>query len=187
MLKDLKNKYLILDTNIIINGVEHKDRLFPFFDELREHNIAPVISDVILYEFLCGSKEPDHLKKKINFIELLLGGKNHKNRISLPIDHKIFETARKIQNVYGSRGVSSKQIGIVDSIIAAQMQRFSKGESEIIFLATCDNNDFPLIFDRIGIKTYDLGKEILNIGIYSFNQKKYTTLVEGFESEPFTS
>jgi predicted nucleic acid-binding protein len=184
VLERLKDKDIILDTNVIIYGVEHQEEFAQFFWDLRELNVGFVVSHAILYEFLCGCKQKVQLEKKLNFLKLFLKG------TSLPITKETFEDARKISNIYGSRGATGDgQVTIVDCIIAAQMKHFNES-GERLFLATSDNFDYPLIFDRIGVKTYDLGNfgkmkgktsGLVNIGIYTFNINKYNELVEQFD------
>ena len=91
---------------------------------------------------------------------------------------EILDNAQELAVLYSNKDIKyARQISFVDCLVAAQLMKY-KGN---LFLATLDNSDYPLfIFDRLKILTIDIGKEILNIGIYAFNQSKYEMCEAGF-------
>jgi predicted nucleic acid-binding protein len=178
MFERLQNKYAILDTNVLIYGATYSEKFAPFFNVLEQYHVKSITSDAIIFEFLRGAQVREHLEVKIRYLKLLLG----EHITKLPINPEIFETARKISNIYSNKDISTtKQISIVDCIIAAQLKKYNESREQL-FLITTDNKDYPLsIFDRIGIYTIDADKEILNLGIYCWSAANYDSLVSRFD------
>ena len=169
MLNTLRNKHLLLDTNVIIYSLKFISEGYfnDFFKKLNELNVKSVIDEYVLFEFLRSSRTKANLEGKKHYLDSLLGGKTWQ----LPITKEILDNAKELALIYSNKDPNlSGRTSIADCMIAAQLMKY-KNE---IFLATTDNNDYPnIIFDRVGIVTIDSLKEILNIGIYQFNKNKY--------------
>jgi len=169
MLKLLKNKHLLLDTNVLIYSLKFiaEGCFNEFFNNLSKFNVKSVIDEYVRFEFLRSSRTKANLETKKNFLNSLLGGKTWQ----LPVTKEILDNANELALIYSNKNPDlSKRTSITDCMIAAQLMKY-KNE---IFLATTDNNDYPLfIFDRIEIITIDTMKDIINIGIYQFNQYNY--------------
>ncbi len=166
-MKSFKNKHILLDTNILINAAKYKEYFKSFFEELADNEVQSVIDYGIKFEFLRSSNTQERREDKKRYLDLILG----KDRMELLVNSEIIDSAIELANIY-SRKIkgADKQFSFTDCVIAAQMKRYQKS----LYLATLDNNDFPLyIFNRVDIYTIDTENEILNIGIYSFNDSKY--------------
>lgn len=165
----IKDKHLLLDTNLLIYSARNKEILLPFFDKVNSLHVTSVIDQTIKFEFLRGCKTKEDLQIKQEYLDLLLGS----NRMELPVDKNIFEKARLISNIYCRKNAQyAKQISFGDCLIAAQMIKYNLNRSGL-FIATTDNNDFPtFIFNRVDVVTLYDDNTIFNIGIYGINQKE---------------
>lgn len=178
-LQTLKNKYLLLDTNVLINSLKNPEKFSGFFTNIqKELEMQPVIDHSIKFEFLRGAVFQEQKETLSDFLSLLFG----KNYLELRVDSEIFNTATELANIFSRKNSNSKsQISFGDCLISAQMCRYNKDKDQL-FLATIDNKDFPLcVFDRIDIHTIDLCNDIINIGIYSFNTSSYKKLDADFK------
>ncbi|MDD3190818.1 MAG: PIN domain-containing protein [Candidatus Pacebacteria bacterium] len=141
----IKNKHLILDTNVLINASKYQEKYFDFFDLLNKLDVKLVIDDSVKFEFLRGASTKENLLKNEDFLSKL-------NKAELIVTKEIFEMAREISNIY-VRNIrnSTQKISFVDCLIAGQMEKFNE-QKEQLFFATENNTDFPLLlFDRIYI------------------------------------
>ena len=178
-LAELRNKHLLFDTNVLISVVKNTTCYNEFFNIIEELKIKSAIDCTIKFEFLRGASTKGDLEKKYSYLDILLG---EEDRLELFVDKETFENAIEISNLYARKKPSlTKQISFGDCLIAAQMKKYNNGGSNNLFLATIDNNDFPLfLFDRISIHTIDTEEKIINVGIYSFNNDKYNELKRNF-------
>jgi rRNA-processing protein FCF1 len=171
----IKNKHILLDTNILINSAKYQTEFEVFFDELKQNNISPTIDNAIKLEFLRSANTQRNLSIKINYLNLLLG--NDEKRLDLPITEDTLIDARRISNLYYFLNLKKQKISFVDSIISAQLKKYSSN----LFFATINNQDFPLqIFDRLFVTNVDANSELFTIGIYAFSEKKYNIIVDKF-------
>lgn len=174
-MKSLKNKHILLDTNILINAAKYKEHFKSFFEELADNEVQSVIDYGIKFEFLRSSNTQERREDKKRYLDLILG----KDRMELFVDSGMIDSAIELANIY-SRKIkgANKQFSFTDCVIAAQMKKYQKS----LYLATLDNDDFPLcIFDRVEIYTIDTNDKILNIGIYLFNKLKFQKCIKEFE------
>lgn len=175
----IKDKHLILDTNLLIYVAKNREIFSPFFDKIRQLNVVSVIDQTIKFEFLRGCTTKEDLQIKQEYLDLLLGS----NRMELPVDKSIFEKARLISNIYCRKNINyAKQISFGDCLIAAQMIKYNSTSRNELFIATTDNSDFPtFIFNRVDVITLHDDNTIFNIGIYGINQKSFNSKVEDFD------
>ncbi|NQU78046.1 hypothetical protein HQ544_05100 [Candidatus Falkowbacteria bacterium] len=168
----LINKHVLLDTCFIIKAYQYNDTSYfnKLFLHLKNNNCIPVINEFIKFEFLCGCKTKEHISIKTDFLDFL---SPEKTVLSLPIDECILNDAIKISNIYSNKNVNSKHPNAIDCYISAYLKKYEKN----LLFVTLDNNDYPLILhDRIGIHTIDTEEEILVLGFYKFNNKKFEKL-----------
>lgn len=168
-MKQLENKYILLDTNVIIYSIKYLNEFKGFFEELEKYNISPGIDWSVKLEFLRTSNTYEKLESKQRFLNLLLGDK--KNRMELHISNETFEDARNISILYNFLNIKKKNnISLIDCLIAAQLKKYKNN----LFLATTNNSDFPLkIFNRVKLYNVEVQDDIFNIGIYQFSEPKY--------------
>jgi hypothetical protein len=93
-------------------------------------------------------------------------------------EEQILRNAEELAILYSHKDSNlSNKISFIDCLIAGQLMKYPNR----LFLATLNHSDFPLfIFDRIHIETIDAGEEILTVGIYAFNQRKYEVSKHNF-------
>lgn len=174
-MEELRNKFLLLDTNILINSSKFRDDFQPFYDEISRLKTQSVLDHTVKLEFFRGAKTKDQKNSFTSFIATLFGKDYHE----LKVDNQILETAVKLAMIYNKKNV---KVELGDYLIGAQMQRFSG--SQTLYLATNDHHDFPrFIFDRVYIHTIDIKRAdlIINVGIYKFNTKAYLEMYREFE------
>jgi predicted nucleic acid-binding protein len=185
MLEKIKGKHLLLDTNIIISASHYSKREIKLWDDFlvglrRDFGVEFVIDWSVKFEFLRGSKTKSDFLGKEGILNFLVGG----DRIELNIDDSVMKDAVELSNLYARKNPRlTKQISFADCLLAAQAKKFySEKVGNQLFILSMDLFDFPLcIFDRIKIFTIDAKTEILNIGVFSFNQKKYLELKREFD------
>ncbi len=177
MLKEIARKYLLLDTNILVDSAKYKDNFKPFYAELKKLNVAPVIDSSIKLEFLRSANNIKNLQEKIWCLNVLLG--SQKDRLELPITDETLIDARKLSNLYHHLKIKKKKsISVVDCLLAAHLKKYINN----LYLATSNNSDFTTkIFDRIHIFNIGINDEIRNIGIYKYSEKKYLEVLEKFK------
>lgn len=170
-----------MDTNLLI--AISKYSAFGFFDnflkELEDLKIKAVIEEATLFEFKRGSRKQAHLDDKNKFLDLLLGAKENQMVLQSSTSKEILDNALKLAILYSNKNPNlAKQISFVDCLVGAQLVKYKSNLS----LATVDNNDYPLfIFNREKLVTIDTKKEIINVGIYTFNEVKYEKCQEDFK------
>jgi hypothetical protein len=171
----ISNKFLLLDTNLLIDGTNPKylSKFVPFFKYLQEYNVKPFADDCIKFEFMRGSNSSESKKIKEEFLKNLFGGVEFSK-----LDRHIIDLAIDLSDFFVKRDKNlSSRLSFADYILHAHMVNFNK-DHENLFLATRDNKDVAqFLLDRIHIETVDAGEDILNIGIYALNKEKYTTLL----------
>lgn len=174
MLSFLKNKWLLVDTNFLINFAENSDSFRGFIDTLQSLNVYLVIDRSIEFEFLRSANRRLELEKRILLLEKLLGT----DRIFLRYQDELFEDAKTLANLYSKiNGQYNKQISFQDCLIAAHLRKYKNN----LYLATLDLQDFPLeVFDRVQVICIDVGKSVLTIGFYAYNETKYDELVRKY-------
>ncbi|MBU2025844.1 hypothetical protein KJ912_03855 [Patescibacteria group bacterium] len=169
MLKKIKNKYILIDTNILIYSSRSPNEFKPFFNKIRKYKISPAIDYSIKLEFLRSSNTLKAFNYKKDYLDLFFGDK--KNHMIIPTEKKIFENAMQLSILYNFLNVPKRtKISPIDCLIAGQLMKYK----EKLALATINNSDFPLeIFNRLEIFNIELSHDILNIGIYQFSGIKY--------------
>ncbi|MBU2523568.1 PIN domain-containing protein [Patescibacteria group bacterium] len=176
-----KDKHLLIDTNLLIAISKYSgDGFFDnFLKKLENQNIKSVIEEATLFEFRRGSRKQSHLDDKNQFLNFLFGGEKNKMILQSSTSKEILNNAEKLAIIYSHKNPNlSKQISFVDCLVASQLMKYKNN----LYLATIDNNDYPLfIFNRDKLVTIDTKKEIINIGIYSFNEEKYQQCLADFK------
>lgn len=166
-IKDLlSHKHILLDNNVITRASDHPRAFRPFLKLLNESECKPIIIPLIKFEYLRGAHSVEHKERREALLEIL-------NPYTLPqsyTDEKI-DLAIKIANCYAQRDLRTPNV--VDCALAAQLLQFK----DKVFLATTNHKDFPtFLFNRIGVFTVDTEKDVIPIGIYSYDESKSKSL-----------
>lgn len=173
-MEKLKDKWILLDTNLIIYSSKHLREFKPFFLDLKKHNVVPCIDECINLEYLRTSNNNLSLNKKSSYLNALLG----KDMTILPINSTTLKDARRL-SILNSSFNNVKDMGFADSMIAAQLKKHGNR----ISLATCNNKHFTTkLFNRILVETIEVNDEIFTVGFYEFSEEKYNNLAKQFSS-----
>lgn len=168
-LDSIRNKNILLDTNVLIDSAKFPNEFAEFYKKLHDREVGAVLEHVIRLEFIKGArtkKDKDNYEK---FIDLVFTN----DRIELKPDAKVFSIAENISLIVGR--IDNAVIELGDSLIAAQIANM---KSERLYLATQNHHDFPpCLFDRIHLEIINLPNgKIKTVGIYKFNKESYKTL-----------
>ncbi len=169
----LRRKHLLLDTNVVINYMEHPKELEGVRKEFEDVEAIPILDELVRFEYIRGAASPSEIETLKNFLMILFSlPESDIDRPQFPILQETVGTAATIANIYSKR-LKNLHAPAIDCMLAAQMKKYYKS----LILVTSDHKDFPpLLFDRIGIETVDTGRDIINICFYVFN-------IENFERE----
>jgi len=168
--EQLRRKFLLLDTNILINYSKYPKYMERVLEKFNEYETIPVLDEMVRFEYIRGAASPDEIGALKEFLMRLFHlTPSDVDKPHFPITQETITTATDIANLY-SKSLKNLNAPPIDCFLTAQMKKFY----ERLFLVTSDHKDFPpLLFDRIGIETVDVGSEILNICFYKFNIEKY--------------
>ena len=156
---ELTDYFLFLDTNVFIHASKNKD----FFDFLVKFNIdhgcTLFIIPSALFEFTQGSATAKDYQERTDFVVSLC---------------KI-DGARFISDISDFQVVMSKVNGknksYTDFLLAAAVYQYRRLNN--VALLTTDINMFPSFFNRSHIITVDRTKELVNFGVYQFENDSY--------------
>jgi predicted nucleic acid-binding protein len=157
LIPTLKNKHLLLDTNIF-RDVAIKPTVFhKFFSELKQAEVTLVTIDLVKYEILKGSSD----KNKYIIKEKLI---NDVTDITVPIRP---DTLQLVYQLIKSYGINGSAVHITDLILGAILMQYKKN----IYLITRDTSDFiQEIFDLKFIVNATHNKGIFTYGVYQYTK-----------------
>lgn len=164
MIDFLKNKWLFVDTNFLIKFLEFPDFFKPLLNQLENLNAMLMIDYGVEFEFLRSSQCRTNLEKKKALLNSLISFRLQPNK-------QFFLDATELSNFYANKNRNLiSQISFQDCLNGSYLKKYKNN----LFLATLDNNDYPLfIFDRLYVQAIDVLKDVLTFGIYRFNEEKY--------------
>lgn len=175
----INDKYLLLDTNIVIDSLKYPEAFQPMYLDLDKRKVQAVLDHTVKFEFTRGATNLSLIKMYEEFLSRRYGS----SKLELVINDFIYSTAITIAIIHGRNACS--RIGFADCLIAAQMHKFEKN----LFLATQDHQDFPgFLFKRVGVYTIDIQDKdpkkdaIKTVGIYQFNIDSYKEQVKRITS-----
>lgn len=155
LLSSLKNKHLLLDTNVFTDAVSKPTAYTKFFNDLKSAEITVVTSDLVKYEFLIGSADVTKYREKEKHIDDVVDA-------ILPISPKTYELAYELIKEYG---IESKVLSTTDLLLGALLKQYK----ESVYLMTRDTSDFiQNIFDLVFIINCPLPKGIFTYGVYKY-------------------
>ncbi len=168
----LKNKFVLLDTNILIDSAKNPVEFESFYSLLSNHDVKSVFDYTITFEFLSYAVSSKQIMDYNLFLDHTFGAK--KNQLQLPTSPKLFKVAQNISLI--ANRTDNNKIGLADCLIGAQLAQYSDGS---LFLATQNHSDFPpCIYDLMCKQIIRLKSgKIKVIGIYKLNKEQYLELV----------
>jgi len=168
----LDNKFILLDTNLLISLSKYKTRFTrSFLYPLTRKKCKFYIIDGVYFEFLRNTRTFDEYKQLKQFADRY--SKIYSNEEDI-------ENAIRLSILYLNKNPSCKsQVSYIDLLLAAQLIR--RENKNKVILATCNLNDFPVcIFDRIKLQVVDLEDKVLTIAYIAFNEAKYKKCRDDF-------
>jgi predicted nucleic acid-binding protein len=157
LIPSLKNRHLLLDTNVFRDMASKPTVFADFFNLLKNEDVTLTTLDVVKYEILKGSRDNEKYKEKEKQIDAIID-------IVLPIipgeDKLIYELIKQYE-------IDGTAISITDLFLGATLMQYKKN----IFLMTRDTTDFMQnIFDLKFIVNAPHKKGIFTYGIYQYSK-----------------
>lgn len=159
-LSALPKKYLLVDTNFLIDAVRYNKEFKVLREELDKYGFTLVSIDATLIEFSKGSKSiQDHTKKVATYEEII--------QTILPIDVTIQENVANISRVLLKKG---GQLSYVDCLLLGTTMKYSGSA----YLLTKDRSDIPVtIFNAIASIILETPDNNCTFYIYEYNEAAY--------------
>lgn len=149
----VKNKHLLLDTNVFIDCSLNPQVFINFLNSLKQNQITLTTIDLVKIEFLKGAPELNKFKEKESLF----------NSIT---DHIIPITADITKNVYSlinKYKINGAALSVTDLYLGACLSKFKNN----LLLLTKDTTDFPQnIFNIKSIINITYPRSIHLYGIY---------------------
>ncbi len=175
----IEGKYVLLDTNVLIDISKHPKDFIEFFEYLRAHKVNSVIDQTTKLEFFRGARSSRELETFKEFLKKILGNKGLDIENVPEHNRKLYSNATSISLI--SNHLDAKRLSLGDVLIAASLVQFP-GQ---IILATQNHTDFSLpIFKRIGEFIVRIKSGHLRlVGFYVFDAEVYKDLLAAIEKE----
>lgn len=157
-LSTIKNKHIILDTNVFIDGFNHPKEFGNLFNKLKDEQqkATLVTTEHVLIEFLKGSNTEARINEKKDFLERVID-------TYLPYAKDLSDFIIDLLKLYK---IDSKDLSLTDLYLGALLVKY-RGH---ICLLTKDLTDFPThIFNRVTYATLLEANTIRNYGVYNFD------------------
>jgi predicted nucleic acid-binding protein len=134
LISSLKNKHLLLDTNIFRDAAGNSTVFAEFFNTLKKADITLATVDLVKYELLKGSATEEKYRQKELLITSIVD-------VILPLPLKTPDLTYELIRKYGIDGAA---VGITDLSLGAMLMQYKRN----ICLLTRDTSDFMQnIFD----------------------------------------
>lgn len=176
-LQEIKNQFLLIDTNVIIDASKNAKEFSSFFEKILKYEVKPLLDLTIQLEFVRGARSLEEADKHQEFINKLLGGSSSPMQLS----NDIYRLAKEISIVLNKSSTLVKPMKLGDCLIAAHIAKFSKESSMArVYLATQNHQDFsPILFKQVFLYPIRLADgKIKLIGIYKFDNLAFETLLK---------
>lgn len=157
-ISSLKNKHLLLDTNIFLDVITKPTVFYKFFETLKENDITLVNIDQVKYELLKGSSSIAKYQEREKLVTGIVD-------TILPITQRTTMFVYELIKIYGIDGTA---VHVTDLFLGATLMQYGKN----IYLFTRDTTDFmQRIFDIPFILNLPYAKGINTYGVYSYKNK----------------
>lgn len=158
----LKSKFLLLDTNFLIDASIFRAEAGDLIDKLRSLGCELVTTRAVLIEFLGGTKNLVEYQAKVEFVELLFG-KPLADIVSLPIDKTLPD-----RNDLVKFSRQCHKFAPTDFELYLTLKKYNHGN---LVLVSRNHTDFTTgdtgLFKRQGFITLLGNKEIRTYGLYT--------------------
>ncbi len=157
LLTFLKNKHLLLDTNVFRDSASGPKVFADFFNTLKRSDVTLTTIDTVKYELLKGSADNKKYKEKEKLIADIID-------TIVPISPKTLETVYSLISMYGIDGAG---VSVIDLTLGAILMQYKNN----ICLMTRDTTGFMQnIFDLPFIVNATHSRGIFTYGIYQFKK-----------------
>lgn len=158
LIPSLKNKHLLIDTNLFRDASHNPVDFKNFFNSLKQSDITVATIDFVKYELLKGSADIKKYKEKEAFIDQIID-------TTIPFTPQTLSLVYSLIQQYGLDGTATN---ITDLVLGATLMLYK----ENIFLMTRDTTDFiQRIFDLKLVVNAAHNKGIFTYGIYQYLKK----------------
>ena len=138
----LKQSFILLDTNILIDAIKNPSAYQPLFDLFEENDCKALLDPNVRIEFLRGARTQNELKLHKDFLITIFGTES----ADLSVSVDIYEIARKL--MWCAQLNENKHIKLPDALIGAQIYKYRTTHGNLL-LATRNHVDFPpFLFER---------------------------------------
>ncbi len=151
----IKNKTILLDTNVFIDASTNPTTFGGFLNELKENGATLVTLDVVTIEFIKGAQDHKRYLEKKNYVEQIID-------TYLPLNDNLNKNALALVDKYHTYG---KSVSGVDFLLGGALIAYSGN----LLLMTRDTNDFSSdIFHLVACFNVVHPKGIFAYGLYEF-------------------
>lgn len=152
----LKNKHLLLDTNVFIDTLLNPHPFLDFLNDLKKQQVTLSTIDMVKMEFLKGAPDEQKYDEKMKLIESIIDN-------TIPVTPDIHENVYTLIKKYKIDGKSSS---IADLYLGAYLMKYRKN----LFLLSRNTTDFPQnVFNVTSIINVTYFKGIHSYGIYQYS------------------
>lgn len=152
----IKNKYLLLDTNVFIDTLLNPHSFFDFLNDLKKQQVTLSTIDMVKMEFLKGAPDEQKYIEKTSLMNSIID-----NTIAATpdINENIFTLLKKYR-------LDGKASSLTDLYLGAYLMKYGKN----LFLLTRNTTDFPQnIFEVKSIVNVTYSKGIHTYGLYQYS------------------
>jgi len=158
LINSLRNKHLLLDTNIFRDVASKPSVFTSFFNLLKNSDVTLATIDLVKFEILKGSANNLKYEEKEQMI------KDITEEVIIPTTSEMIASVYELIKQYGIDGAS---ISVTDLYLGAALIQFKKN----LFLLTRDTTDFlQRIFELSGVINIPCSKGIFTYGVYQYTQ-----------------
>lgn len=151
----LRNKHLLLDTNIFRDAASKPTVFDEFFNKLKENDVTLVTIEVVKYELLKGSVSTTKYKEKERLISDIVDAE-------LPITPRTYEL---VYELIQSCGIDGTALDITDLFLGSMLMQYKQD----LCLMTRDTTDFmQKVFNLPFVVNVPHQKGIFTYGIYQY-------------------
>lgn len=158
-LSQTKNKHLLLDTSIFIDGLINPSEFQKLFDELKDNKCALVTIVPVMVEFVKGAQNIQKFEIKKSYLEGIIDS-------YLPLREEALVNLEKLVKNYKEDG---KSTSIVDFLLGSILAFYAPH----VLLLTKNIHDFPTnIFKLESYFLLNHRKALQVYGVYSYYNRK---------------
>lgn len=154
--KMIKDKWILLDTNILLKASRDPQKFEELFNLIKEANCKLAISQLVRAEFLQSVWDPALINVRENFLKNL-------NIVDIPM-RPLADLTDMVMRI--TRSLKKQKVplaDLVDSYLIALAELYKPN----LIVLTINHKDFAYNLDRFYVKALEISeKEVLTLGFY---------------------